>query len=847
MIRSLRPAVLALVLTFALLPLTWIGGAATPAHANAPSTGELRVELADISPAVAGPGEDVTVSGTVRNVSAEPFEDLVVLVRAAPRDLGGRDALESWENGSDTGDAGLVRATAHLQGELAPGEERPFTAVLDDGALTPDLALGTLPLTLHVLPGSDFDGPTGEFSDENEPVPPWDPTANILPRGEQRGLLPWADPEADVEPLRTSWLVPLTVPADLDLFSLDPAEQDAAWVAALGPGSPADAWLREATDLPVTYAVEPGLLEPVSDLVPLTEPVPGDEDLPTDPEEPVDPTEPATPDPGEGDQSPASATPPGPETSDATAGPADPTDPPTEDPGVAAPVDDEQTLLAADLRRTLLERAEGGAGLWSLPVADLDVAALQDAGANAARIAAMLDVGSGTGAPVEGEGTQVEDADADLPDARRDIAWPLTSSYGDTLVTGSAEAWAASTLGDLGGIVLPASTLSSADAASTPDGLSRHTSGVPVLAYDDALSRLVTEGTDPVTHLQARQRLLAESLAVQQEAAPQDRALVLASPRGLRPDPATRAALEEALAQAPWLDFVPADDLLAEASDAPEVSITGPGPTRAPGAGPLTDVPPPALDASLIDRYAAADTGLRTATTVLTRIEERRADWDRFLLEAFSGRWRLAPDAPETMLTRVEETIADVGEGIRIVPTSVNFIADQGVIQVTVVNELEVTVHDIGVIARPSNGRLFVRDEEATPVSIGPGSRANVHLSAQARGAGEVSLESRITAGDGQAIGEPEEILVRVQPLGTWWWWALGLVAAAILVAGVIRAGRARPRADAVPASGSPDDTTDTTDTGDAADTTDTTDTEADEQDTPGPDSPDTTTAEEQA
>lgn len=795
--RTRRPVVVALALALALLllPLARLD-TGTPRASAAPSTDELRVDVTGLDPVVLAPDRPLTVSGTIHNVSDTEFEDLVVLVRMAPRPLGGRDAIGTFLGavGEDEADAGLVRATAHLPGTLGPDEEVAFSATVEPGVLEPEFTHGVLPLTVQALETRIFDGPTSQFSADNEPAPPWDPTAFIEPRGESRLPVPWATDDADLTPLPTSWLIPLTLPSDPDLVSPEAADQDAAWHEALGPDSATAAWLAEATDLPVTYAVEPGLVSPPEELVPLAEPFPGDDVAPGEPS--------PTPSPGTSTPAPqpstSSRTTDGPEATDTTAGPD--TEVTTAPPGEDGPTTDATTtppggepeesedpgaedrdLLSARLREALVARADGGAAVWSLPPADLDVAALQDAGADAGTIAALLD--AGTQQP--------------LTEARTDVAWPLTSSYGDVLVTESAAAWEASALDPLAAMVLPASTLSDDDGDSDDSvSVARHTSGVPVLGYDDEWSRTVSAaiapGATPTARLQSRQLLLAETLA-SHDADP-GAPVVLASPRGLVPDPQARVALEQALAAAPWLDVVVADDLLEGADDAPAVSITGPGPTNAPGEGPGTDIPPGALTAQDVDDWSAAQSGLRTVTAILPRVETRREVWNRHLTEAFSSRWRTEPDVPERVLGRVADAIEDVAGGVTIVPSSVNFIADEGVIQVTVVNDLDVTVHDIGITARPSNGRLLIRSEESAPVDIAPGSRANVPLSAEARGAGEVTLETRVTAAGGQAIGDPEEIQVRVQPLGVWWWWVLGLIAVAVLIVGILRSGRVRPR-----------------------------------------------------
>src|SRR5690606_15026658 len=124
--------------------------------------------------------------------------------------------------------------------------------------------------------------------------------------------------------------------------------------------------------------------------------------------------------------------------------------------------------------------------------------------------------------------------------------------------------------------------------------------------------------------------------------------------------------------------------------------------------------------------------------------------------------------------------------GVRINPTTINFLADEGLIQLTVSNDLPVEVSNLRITLTPGNPRLRVV-QQPEPVTVGPGSRATVQFRARALAAGEVEVRTTMTTPDGTPVGRPEVMQVRVQPTGAWIYWVLGSVAGIILVLGLWR------------------------------------------------------------
>jgi len=406
---------------------------------------------------------------------------------------------------------------------------------------------------------------------------------------------------------------------------------------------------------------------------------------------------------------------------------------------------------------------------WVLPDTDADLAAA---------------VGTGQGEDLLG--TLVERARpvAEALDGRADIAWPVDGAYTASRETGLRRLFRSPALA---GQVVASSTLDTGQ-GDTPVAVQRSATGLPLLAYDDALSGLLARTTSAAEAVLSTQQLVADSAALLNELpGTQGRTVFVVAPRSWGPDPAAAHGFLAAAASIPWLAQTSTDAELAAARRAPQTTtspVTRPA-TPAPGGRPVLNA----------GRLASLDRTVRTVRGVATIRDDGDAfaqTWSRAAEQLTSTRWRSAPTAWNTLNGQIEQAAAQTTTAVKVAAGTINFLADSGRLQITVTNGLGVPVEDVKLTVEASNPRLRI-DSQPAPLRIGPRSRAVVNVDVTALAAGLVPLRTTITTPDGTVVGQGADVQVRVTPTGDWVYWVLGGVALLILLLGLVRTFRRRP------------------------------------------------------
>jgi hypothetical protein len=205
--------------------------------------------------------------------------------------------------------------------------------------------------------------------------------------------------------------------------------------------------------------------------------------------------------------------------------------------------------------------------------------------------------------------------------------------------------------------------------------------------------------------------------------------------------------------------------------------------------------------ANLLASEEVARTG-RTFATLLTRNDQVDTDLAKTGLLASSTVARRHPDAAlrraratshrvRTLLARVQV------EG----PPFVTMSSEEGPIQITVVNNLD---EEVTVGVKAMTGTRDVRIADADPVTLGPGKRASLRLTAKAKDIGVHSVTLVATDSSGDPLGSTATFTVRTSQVGLVIWAIMGVggtvLAAAIAKRLVARLRRRRTRSAGGPA-----------------------------------------------
>ncbi len=548
------------------------------------------------------------------------------------------------------------------------------------------------------------------------------------------------------EPFSIAWLVPLTLDPDPALHGVDGAARTAAWTTAIGPGSRLDRVITGTDSSLVTWVIDPAILGP-----------------------------PTASSPGDTSTAPGAA---------ASA-------PPTPDQGGAQSPDPVAAATTTLMNR--LREAAPRHTFWSLPYADPDVTALLPLPSGVSALRTLI--------------SHTPALDATVGPARGDVAWPVAGTLTPAREKQLKQAFSPRALA---GVVTSASNLT-ANSGHTPDASRRSSGGLPLLAYDEALSSTFAQTSSSVTGAITIQRFLADTMALLGERpGTQNRSVLVAAPRTFAGDPTVLTAFFAAIAKAPWLIPTTTDQLLAASKAAAEeppvllkpVTPTSPAPssTRAdplnPGSSPLT-----AARLGTVSKTMSAITGI---ASIRDDPEPFRSRWVDAQNQVLSVRWRGHGRGIEAIDSATQAAVHAVSQGVRVAPSSVNFFADKGVLQITVVNDLAVPVHDVRLTLTPGQPRLRI-EQQPRPLRIGAKSRTNVQLHITAIAAGLVPIKAVLTTANGTPLGQNAHVDVRVQPTSTWIYWVLGALAGIILVLGTYRSLRrgstraARPAAQEIP------------------------------------------------
>jgi len=168
-----------------------------------------------------------------------------------------------------------------------------------------------------------------------------------------------------------------------------------------------------------------------------------------------------------------------------------------------------------------------------------------------------------------------------------------------------------------------------------------------------------------------------------------------------------------------------------------------------------------------------------------------RTLWNDTLDQLPSTRWRSNPGGVATLSSAAAAAGAQATRGVRVADQTTNFLAEEGVLQVTVVNDLDSAVEGVKLVLTPTNPRMRILSEPV-PIRIEKESKATVQVRVQAVAAGLVPVTAALTTSDGTPIGVGTTLTVRANPPGRTFYVVAGVGVGLLLVVGMVRSLRRR-------------------------------------------------------
>ncbi|HKG52514.1 MAG TPA: DUF6049 family protein [Actinomycetales bacterium] len=305
------------------------------------------------------------------------------------------------------------------------------------------------------------------------------------------------------------------------------------------------------------------------------------------------------------------------------------------------------------------------------------------------------------------------------------------------------------------------------------------------LMLDPSLSGLL--GSVRSTDASATAAFLAHTAVATSELAGTVRRLLVAAPRNVDPDPAAFRALVASAAAVPWLEPARVSGLMeplprSSTADLPRRSVAAPDGPALRGVG-QRDV---AVVRALRRQLAAVNEVLDVPATSTVQAQ-------RTTLELLSVAWRGHHDALVARQRALADSVGSRAAGVRVLPSTINFLANDGRLQVTVANGLNQRVQGVRLEVTVPSPKLQVVQPRSAPLTLEAGQRTGVRVPVRALASGLVTLQARLITPSGAQIGVPQELQVRLRPTDSWLVMAFGGVVGLALVFGLVRSLR-RPR-----------------------------------------------------
>ena len=696
----------------------------------------VTLEVAPGSPSTVTPSSGIAVTVTVRNHSQSDLTDAVLKLDVGQPSLDSRSSQATWVNGS----GGMANASTGTKDvpRVAPGESAKVRVTIPSSELSMGFTAATLPLRISL----DRSGLT------------W---------ASWRSTVPWLADASGTNAMSASMVVPLTLPADPKLLTATGAERVEAWRKAIGPGSRIDKLLSSSTDAPVTWMIDPAVLDPATaqdSTLPDPDAVSSSDDNgdgaannQSDEQAATNSTDAPTPTSGSGDTS--------------TSQPAQSSSSSSASSAAEQTNTDTVEQYAARLRAKLQQRPSSQQ-VWFTPYGDPDLSALTKNQRPASAQSAL-------------EQTLARKLPDELSRISKTTVLAPVKPLSRTSTQRLRQAWKKSH-GDEPIIVTPNATVDGSTSGSITTVARRSVDGASFWGYDAGLSSILDASGH--SDASAAASLRGQTMAIYQERPSTKRSVMLMASRDV--SPSRVAAVGDAMTSSPWLSpSLPQRSDLAKAT--PDVRLQE-GEFESPDVFPRAGAS--AMNETDIQAVSQSLASLGQISKTVTNGGNIVPTWSENLTQLLSTRWRNHAKTNDELVRTTKQNITTIPTLVNVVPSQINFFTDSGKIAVTVKNELARGVHDVNLKLTPRAYILHFRSQPE-PFSIPAQSQAGVRVETVAQSPGTVSVTTSLTGADGLNLGSitssDPAIKINARPTSSWIFWALGIVALAIFCYGLLR------------------------------------------------------------
>lgn len=683
-----------------------------PGHSVAGDSFEL--SLRSVSPTTLSPNTALTVTVQITNKSDSALTDATMALEVGKRSLDSRTSQANWVRGtSSVPDRSSISSSVPT---VAPGASTTVKLTLPADQLETGFTAATLPMRLAL-------------TRDDTTLASW------------RGTQPWLTSTQDITKIKTSLVVPVTLPSDPKLLTATGAERVAAWKSAIGPGSRIDKLLSSDFDTPVTWLIDPAVL---------------------DPSPAADPTLPRLSQDSATQQNDESSTSPSDEASSSPS----PSSSSSTSPQSSGQGNTSVEAMAAALRQKLAQRPDSQQ-VWFLPYGDPDLSGL-----------------TSVSRPAGSQEALERTLRRELPDELKRISTTVVAAPQLPLNQASAtrlrSAWTKAR-GTEPLILTPNVTVDGSAKAAITTAAHRSFDQGQFYGFDSGLSSLLdsTLGDSASAASSAR----AQTMAIYQERPSTQRSVLLMGDRAYTSADRLKA-IASALDDSPWVDVTQAQ--ASEASQAkPDVSLAS---RSADGQSLYPRARAQALSANDLMTISSALSFLQRISPSLENGEELTPAWSKTLDQLMSTRWRDHSSELTKISGHIKETIAAVPALVHVVPSQINFFTDSGKITVTVRNDLGRGVKNLHLTLTPRAYSLHIKESPAA-FNVPAGSQAGVRVQTAAQSAGVVQVTTKLTGANdvrwGDSAAEPTSLTINARPTSSWIFWALGIVAFAVFCYGL--------------------------------------------------------------